>query len=73
MTIDNIVQRTNRYIFNIQSNFSHESDTILTDKIEMNIFSGLLCLAGELRSNKQSVEELWNCGVLTEMALKIFA
>ena len=50
---------TNQYILNIQPNFGHESEAKLIDKIEMNAFIGLLCLAGELRINKQSVEELW--------------
>jgi hypothetical protein len=53
--LDNILLHTNQYILNIQPNFSRESDAKLTDKT----FIGLLCLAGELRSNKQSVEELW--------------
>ena len=30
-----------------------------SDIIEINAFIGFLCLAGELRINKQSVEELW--------------
>jgi hypothetical protein len=47
--LDNISLHTNQYILNIQPNFSHESDTKLTEKN----FIGLLCLAGELRSNKQ--------------------
>jgi hypothetical protein len=55
---DNIFQHTNRYILIIQSTFSHDSDARLTDKIEINAFIGLLCLAGVLRSKKQSPEEL---------------
>ena len=50
---------TFQYILNNQPNFGHESDAKLTDKIEMNAFIGLLCLAGGLWINKQSVEELW--------------
>jgi hypothetical protein len=57
--LDNILLYTNQCILNIQPNFAHESDAKLTDKIEMNVFIGLLCSAGELRINKQSVEELW--------------
>ena len=55
---DNIFQHTNIYILIIQSTFSHDSDARLTDKIEINAFIGLLCLAGVLRSKKQSPVEL---------------
>lgn len=57
--LDNIWQHTNQYILNIQPNFGHERDSKLTNKSEMNAFTGLLRLGGELRINKQSVEELW--------------
>jgi hypothetical protein len=43
----------------IQPNVSRESDAKLTDKIAINAFIGHLCLAGALRSNKQTLEELW--------------
>jgi len=57
--LDNIFQHTNQHIIIIQPNFSLESDTILTEKIEVKTFIGFLCLAGALRSNTQSLEELW--------------
>jgi hypothetical protein len=57
--LDNISQHRNQYILIIQPNFSHESDAILTEKIEVKTFIGFLCLAGALRSNNQSLEELW--------------
>jgi hypothetical protein len=31
-----------------------------TDKTEIKALIGLLCLAGALRSNKQSLEEMWD-------------
>jgi len=49
---DNIFQHTNRYIFIIQSTFSHNSDAKLTDKIEINTLISLLCLAGVLFRKK---------------------
>jgi hypothetical protein len=52
--LDNIVQHTNRYIL-LQPNLSRACD----DKIEIIAFICRLCLAGALRSNKQSLEELW--------------
>jgi len=58
--LDNIFfQHRNRYFLIIQPNFSQESDAKLADKIQINPFIGLLCLAGALRSNKETVEELW--------------
>ena len=56
---DNIVHHTNQYILIIQPNFIREIDAKLTDKTELKAFIGLLYLAGALRSNKQSLEELW--------------
>jgi hypothetical protein len=55
---DKNFQHTNRYILIIQPTFSHDSDARLTDKIEINAFVSLLCLAGALHSKKQSLEEL---------------
>jgi hypothetical protein len=49
---DNIFQHTNRYIFIIQSTFSHNSDAKLTAKIEINTLISLLCLAGVLFRKK---------------------
>ena len=58
--LDNIFfQHRNRYFLIIQPNFSQESDTKITDKTGIKAFIGLLFLAGALRSNKQTVEELW--------------
>ena len=57
--LDNIFQHTNHSIFIIQTNFSRERDVKLTDKSEIKSFIGLLFLAGELRRNKQSLDELW--------------
>jgi hypothetical protein len=57
--VDNIVQHTNQYILITQPNFSHESDAKLIDKIENKTFIDLFCLAGALRSNMQSLKELW--------------
>ena len=58
--LDNVFfQHRNWYFLIIQPNFSQESDAKLTDKTEIKPFIGVLCLAGALRSNKQSVEELW--------------
>jgi hypothetical protein len=54
---DNIVQHTNQYVL-IQPHFSLASDSRLTDKIELKAVVGLSCLAGVLRSNKQSLEKL---------------
>jgi hypothetical protein len=52
----------NQYFLIIRSNFSRESDAKLTDKIDTKAFTSLLCIAGALRSNKQSLEELWVTG-----------
>jgi len=49
----------NQYFLIIRPNFSRESAAKLTDKIDMEAFTSLLCRAGALRSNKQSLEELW--------------
>jgi hypothetical protein len=56
---NNIFQHTNRYIL---ITFSHASDAKLTDKIEINTFIGLLCLAGVPCSKKQILEELLGTG-----------
>ena len=58
--LDNTVHHTNQCIPIIQSNFSRERDAKLTDKTELKALIGLLYLAGALRSNKQSLEELWS-------------
>ena len=57
--LDNIVHHTNQYIFVTQPNFGRERDVELTDKTELKACIGLLYLAAALRSNKQSLEELW--------------
>jgi hypothetical protein len=58
--LDNIAHHTNQYVLIIQSNFSHERVSKLTDKTELKAFIGLLYLAAALRSNKRSLQEL--CG-----------
>jgi hypothetical protein len=50
---------TDQCIALIQPNFSRERDIRLTDKTEMKALIGLLCVPGELRCNRQSLEELW--------------
>jgi hypothetical protein len=59
VTLHNTIQRTNQYFLIIQHNFSSESVAKLTEKIQIKGFTGLLCLAHGLRSNKRSLEELW--------------
>ena len=49
----------NQYFLIIRRYFSHESDAKLRDKIDTEAFTIFLCIAGALRSNKQSLEELW--------------
>jgi hypothetical protein len=59
---------TNSYMLNIKSKLSSESDAKLTDKIEIKAFIIHLCLAGALRSNKKSLEELCGtdgCGIIS--------
>ena len=51
--------KQNQYFLCIRPNFLCESDAKLTDKINTKALTGLLCIAGALRSNKQSLEELW--------------
>ena len=55
---DNTVQRTNLCILIIHPNFSSESHAKRTGRIEMKGFIGLLCLAGAIRNNSQSLEGL---------------
>jgi hypothetical protein len=59
----NSVQHTNQYILIIEPKFSSESDAKLTDRIEINAFIHLLCLAGVLQSNKQNLDKLWGTDV----------
>ena len=59
---DNIIHHTNQCIIIISPNNTHVSDAELTDKIEIVAFISPLCLAGALRSNKKSPEELWGTG-----------
>jgi len=59
----NIVQHTNQYILISKPKFSSERDAKLTDKMEINAFIRLLCLAGALQSNKQKLDELWGTDV----------
>jgi len=47
----------NQFIL-IKLNVSSATDAKLTGKMEIKTFIGLLCLAGRLWSNKQSLEEL---------------
>jgi len=56
--LDITVQNTNNYIF-ILPKFSRENDLKVTDKTEIQAFICLLCVAGALRSDKKSLEELW--------------
>jgi hypothetical protein len=56
--LDNTVQNTNNYIF-ILPKFSRENDLRVTNKTEIQAFICLLCVAGALRSDKRSLEELW--------------
>lgn len=57
--IEMIVQYTNKYIEKIQNKFQRERDARTTNVIEIKAVIGLLYLAGVLRSNRQSLEELW--------------
>jgi hypothetical protein len=67
--LGNIVHRTIQYILVIQANCSHESSAEFRDRIAIKMFIGVKFLAGALRSKR-----VWkNFGVLTEMALKVFA
>ena len=50
-----------QYLLITQPKFSRQSDAKFTHKIEMKAFIGLLCSAGTLRINKQSLGELWGC------------
>jgi len=59
----NSVQHTNHYILISEPKFSSERDTKLTDKIEINAFICLLCVAGALQSNKRNRDELWGIDV----------
>jgi len=54
--LDDIFQHINQHIL-IQPNFSHASDTRFKDKIEIKASISLLCVAGELRNDKQSRKE----------------
>jgi len=56
--LDNTVQNTNNCIF-ILPNFSRENYLKLEEKTEIQAFFCLLCLAGALRNDKESLEELW--------------
>lgn len=57
--LDTIVRYTNQYMESIKHKFSRERDIVSTDVIELRAFIGLLYLAGALRGNRQSLEELW--------------
>lgn len=57
--LDIIVQWTNQYIESVRPKFQRERDAKLTDKTEIKAVIGLLFLAGVVRSNRQSLEELW--------------
>lgn len=57
--IETIVKYTNIYINKVQGNYGRERDAKTTDVVEYKCFIGLLYLAGVLRSNRQSLEELW--------------
>lgn len=57
--IELIVKYTNVYIETIKGKFTRERDARSTDLVEFKSFIGLLYLAGVLRSNRQSLEELW--------------
>jgi hypothetical protein len=65
---DNIVQHTILYVLIVQTNFSRESDAILTERIEINAFIGILRLAGALQCKKHNLEEFLIFGILTETA-----
>lgn len=54
-----IVKYTNIYIVKIQNRFQRDRDAKVIDVVEYKAFIGLLYLAGSLRSNRQSLEELW--------------
>jgi hypothetical protein len=55
---DKIVQPTILYLLIVQTNFSCESDAILTERIEINAFIRILCLAGALQCKKHNLEKL---------------
>jgi len=57
--LETIVKYTNQYIDQIKLKYARERDIVHTDIIELRAFIGLLFLAGALRSNRQSLEELW--------------
>jgi hypothetical protein len=48
-----------QYMLAVRPNFSRESDAKLTDNIDMKAFTSLMCTAGALWRNKQSLEEVW--------------
>jgi len=54
-----IIFNKNQYFLITRPTFSRENDAKLTDKIDMKAFTSLLCIDESLRSNKQSLEELW--------------
>jgi hypothetical protein len=56
---DSIAQHENQHVRIIETNISPESAAKFTHKIDIKTLIDLLCLAGALRSNKQSLEELW--------------
>lgn len=58
--LDIIVTRTNQYIESVAHNFQRERDAKPTDKVEMKAFLALLYLAGVLKSNRLSLEEMWS-------------
>jgi hypothetical protein len=53
-----IIQHTDQHILIIQHNVNRASDAQLTDEVEVKGFIGLLCLAGALRNNQHSLQEL---------------
>lgn len=57
--LEMIVNNTNIYINKIKERFKRERDAHITDIVELKAFIGLLYHIGVLRSNRQSLEELW--------------
>jgi hypothetical protein len=71
--LNTIVTYTNEYIEFIKPKFSRERDIASTDVIEVRSFIGLLYLAGALRGNRESLEELWGIdGDSLVMSIKRF-
>lgn len=58
--LDTVIENTNLYIQKIAPRYKNKYDVVLTNKVEMKAFIGLLYLAGSQHGGRKKLYEFWS-------------